>query len=82
MKHDSVDDTNCKWRTWNNHHCIGKRTGRLENKSTSRDYSYGSNTEIGQNTDKSAGVLRRFPVTLSPVKTNQPTLVLKILKGV
>ena len=47
-KHDNDGDTNCKWCTRDNLQRIGKGTGRLGNKMTSRDHlNYGivKNTE-------------------------------------
>ena len=43
--------------------CIGKGTGTLENKRSSRDHPDYSIIKIGQNTEKSPGDLRRFAVS-------------------
>ena len=54
---------------------INKWTGGLGNKRTSRDHSNYNITEIGQNTEKSPGDLRRLTITQTPVKDHQPTLM-------
>ena len=59
MDHESDGDTNCGWYTWNNL----QRTGRLENKRTSRDHPDYIIIKIGQNTEKSPGDLRKLAVT-------------------
>ena len=38
MEHEGDSDTSCGWCIWNIPQRIGERTGRLQNKSTSRDY--------------------------------------------
>ena len=47
---------------------IGKRTRRLRNKRTSRDYPDYSIIKIGQNTEKRPRDLRRLAVTQTAVK--------------
>ena len=54
--------------------------GRLENKSTSRDHPNYSIIEIGQNTEKSPGDLKRLVVTQTPVENHQQTLMGKTLE--
>ena len=49
---------------------------------TSGDHPNYSIVEISQNTEKSAGDLRRLTVTRTPVKNYQLMLVWKTLKGV
>ena len=46
----------------------GNGTGRLGNKRASGDHPYYCIVKIGQNTEKSPGDLRRFPLTQTPVK--------------
>ena len=49
--------------------------GDLKNKRTSGDHSNYSIIEIGQNTKKSPGNLRKLAVTRTPVRNHQLTLV-------
>ena len=63
MEYESDGDTNCCWCTWDNPQKIGKGTGRLGNKRTRRDHPNYSIVKIGQNTEKSLGVLRRLEET-------------------
>ena len=51
-------------------------------KKTSRDHPDNSNIEIGQNTEKSFGDLRKLTVTQTPVRNHQLLLVWKTLKRV
>ena len=80
MEHEGDSNTNCNWYTWNNPQKIGKRTGKLGNKRTSRDHPDYSVIKIRQNTEKSPGGLRRLAVTQTPVRNHQLTLVWKTLK--
>ena len=57
------------------HKRIGKGTERIGNKSTSGDHPNYSTVKIDQNTEKSAGDLRRLAVTQTPVGDHQLTLV-------
>ena len=57
------------------HQRIGTGTGRLGNKRTSGDHPNYRIVEIGQNTKKSPGDLRRLAVTQTPVESHQLTLV-------
>ena len=52
----------------------------LGNKRTSEDHPNYSIVEIGQNTTKSPGDLRRFAVTQTPVENHQLTLMGKTPK--
>ena len=54
---------------------FGTGIGGLGNKRTSGDHSNFSIIEIGQNTKKSPGDLRRLAVTLTPVENHQLKLV-------
>ena len=58
MEQEVDGDTNCGWCTWDSSQRIGKRTGRLENKRTSRDHPDNIIIGIGKNTDRSPGDLR------------------------
>ena len=69
MEHESGTDTNCNWCTRYSHQKIGTGTGGLGNRGTSGDHPNYSIIKIGQNTEKSAGDLKRLAVTNSPVET-------------
>ena len=49
-------------------------TKRVENQTTNQGHPNYSISEIGQDTEKSHGDLRKLAVTQTPVKGNQPTL--------
>ena len=67
MEHESDSDTNCDWCTRYSYQRIGTRTGRLGNLRTIENHPYYSIVEIGQNTEKSPGDLRKLAVTQTPV---------------
>ena len=67
------------WCTSDNPQMINPGTG---NKRTSRDQPDYKIINIGQNTEKSLGDLRKFAITQTPVKNHQLTLEYKALKGV
>ena len=73
MEHKSDCNTNCNQR-------ITRTSGR-ENK-TSGDHPNDKIVEIGQNTKKSPGDLKRFAITKTLVKNHQQTQAWKTLKGV
>ena len=75
MKHESDGDTNFDLCSWYNHQRINKETGGLGNKRTCGDHPNYYNIEIGQNTEKSPGDLRRLVVTRTSVKDHQLTLM-------
>ena len=75
VEHESDDYTNCDWCSWYSHQRTGSRTGGLGNKRTSGDNPNYSIVEIGQNTEKSPGDLRRLVVTQTPVKDHQLMLI-------
>ena len=68
MEHESNGDTNYNWRGQYSHYRISTGTGGLGNKSTSGHYPNYSIVEIGQNTMKSPGDLRRLTVSQTPVE--------------
>ena len=74
MERESDGDTNCNWYTRQSHQMIGTGTGGLGNKRTSGEYSNYSTVEIGQNTEKSPGDLRRLAITQPQVNKHQLTL--------
>ena len=68
MEQESDDYTNCNWCSWYIQPMIGTRTGGLGNNGTGEDCPNYSIIEIGQNTEKSPGDLRRLAVTQTPVE--------------
>ena len=80
MEHEGDDFTNCNWRARYSQQRIGSGTGGLRNKRTSGDHPNYCIIEIGQNTEKSPGDLRRLTVIQAPLKDNQLKLVWKTLE--
>ena len=78
MEYERDGDTNYNWSAWTDPQKLGK--GRLRIKYRNRDHPNTSIVEIGQNTKKSPGDLRRLAVTQTPVKDHQLTLVWKTRK--
>ena len=74
MEHEGDSYTNCCWCSWYCHKRIDRGTRGLGNKRPSGDNPNYCITEIGQNTEKSSGDLRRL-VTQTPVKDHQSTLM-------
>ena len=74
VAHESDVYTNYNWCSWHSHRKIIKGTGGLGNKRTSEDHPNYYTIEIGQNTKKSPGDLRRLAVTQTSVKDHQLTL--------
>ena len=74
IEHEDVSDTNCDGCIWNNPKRIAKSPGRLGNR-TCGDYTDYSIINIGQNTEKCPGDLRRLTVNKTVVKTHPLTLV-------
>ena len=72
--------SNYNWRARYSHQRTGKGTWRLGNKRTSGDHQNNSIVEIGQNTKKSPGNVRKLTVTQTPVENYQLTLVWRTLK--
>ena len=54
---------------------IDSGTGGPGNKRTSKDYPKDNMVEIGQNTEKSPGELKRQPVTQTPAENHRLTLL-------
>ena len=71
MKHEGDGGTYYIWRTWHVLERIGTETGGIGNQRKNRDHLDYSIVEIGQNTEKSPGDLRRLAVTQTPAKNNQ-----------
>ena len=82
MEHESDSDTNCYWCARHSHQRIGTGTGGLANKRMRGNHSNYSIIQIGQNTEKSLGDLRRLAVTQIPTRNHRLTLAWKTLKSV
>ena len=80
MENESDDDTSCKWRTRYSQQRIDTGTGGLGNKRTLGDRQHYSIIEIGQNSEKSPGNLRRLAVTQTLVGNQRLTLEWKTWK--
>ena len=63
MEHESDGDTNCNWCACYSHQRIDKESEVLGNKRTNGDYPNYGIVEIGQNTEKRPGDLRRLDFT-------------------
>ena len=61
-KHETDHCTNCNWCSWYSDQRIVKGTGGLRGWRTSGDHSNYNIIDIGQNTEKSPGDLRRLAV--------------------
>ena len=79
VEHESDVYTNYNWCSWYNYQRINKRTGGLGNKSG--NHPHYCIIEIGQNTERRPGDLKRFAVTQTPVKDHQLTLMWKTLQN-
>ena len=75
VEYESESDSYCNWRAHYSHQGTGTWTGGLGNKRTSGDNPNYSIVEMGLNTEKSPGDLRRLSVTQTPVEIDQLTLV-------
>ena len=80
-----VEDNSPKTLNDKSHQALSQKSKQLgtegfENRRTSRDFPDYSIVEVGQNSEKSPGDLRRLAVTRTPVKNYQLTLVRKTLK--
>ena len=71
--------TKCNWCSGFNHRRINKGPGGLGNKRPSEYHPKYCTIEIGENTEKSPGDLRRLAVTQTPVKDHRLTLVWKTI---
>ena len=71
VEHESDVYTNCNWSSWYCHQRIIKGTGGFGNKRTSGDYPNYYIIEIGQNTEKGPGDLRRLAVIQTSMKDHQ-----------
>ena len=71
MEHESDGDNNYNWCARYSYQKISKETRGLGKKRTRGDRPHNSIVEIGQNTEKSPGNLRRLAVTQTPVNELQ-----------
>ena len=74
VEHESDVYTHYNWCSWYSHKRIIKGAGGLGNKRTSGYHPNYYTIEIGQNSEKSPGDLRRLTVTQASVKDYQLTL--------
>ena len=77
MEHEGVNYTSSDCCFWYSHLRIIKGIGELIGGRTSGGYPDYNIIESGQNIEKSPGDLRRLPVTQTPVKDHQLTLMWK-----
>ena len=75
MEDESDGDTKCNWRALYSYQRFGPGTVGLGNMRTSGDQQSYNIVEIGQNTEKSSGDLRRLAITQIPGKNHQLTLL-------
>ena len=76
MEDECDSDINCNWRTRYSNQMVGTGPGGLGNKRTSEHHPNCSIVEIGQNTEKSFGDLKRLAVTQTPVKNSQKSKII------
>ena len=75
VEHKSNGYTNCRWCSWFSHQRVGARIGGLGNKRTNGGHLDHIIIEIGQNTEKSLGNLRRIVDHQTLVRSNRLTRV-------
>ena len=78
MKHEGDGDSNCVLCIWNDPKTVKKKTREIGNQEENRNQPDNWIVEIGKNTEKSHGDLRRLVVTQTPVKDHQLKLVGKL----
>ena len=77
VDHESDGYTNCNWCSWYNHQRTGTKTEGHGNNGTGGDCPNYSIVEIGHNTPKNQGNLRRLAVAQTPVEDYQLKLTQK-----
>ena len=82
MEHESDGDTYSNWQARYSQQRVGAEIGILGDKRTNGCLTNNSIVEIGPNTVKSPGDLRRPAVIQTPVRSQQLLLVWKTRKGV
>ena len=75
VEHEGDSGTSGNWCTWNGLQRLDKGAVRAGNQRTNRDHPDYSIIEIGQNTEKCFGDLRRLAVTQTPMKDHQLNLM-------
>ena len=80
IDHENDDVTNFYLSAWNEPQKFGKGIQRIVNQKTNQDHPDYNIVEIGQNSEKTPGNLRRLTVTPSSVKNHQQTLLWKTRK--
>ena len=75
MEYESGVYSPCNWCSWYSHQRIIKGMRDRGNNGTSGDHPNYCIIEIGQNTEKNPGDLKRLAVIQTPVKDNQLTLM-------
>ena len=68
MIYEVQSDTNCNWRSWMGTPRFGKGASGVRHRSMIRDHTNYSIVDIGQNTEKSSGDVRRLDITQTPMK--------------
>ena len=71
MEHASDVDTIYNWRAMQCNQSVGIGTGGLGNKRTSGEHPNYNIVEIGQNTEKSPGHIKRLAVTQTPDRNHR-----------
>ena len=71
VEHEGDGDTNCNWCTWHCHKKLGRNTGGTESHKKNRGHPDYNIVEIGLNTQKIPGHIRKLTVTKTPVKNQQ-----------
>ena len=79
---ESEADSSCNWSARYSHQRLGRATGGLGNKRTSRDHPNKRFVKFGQNSQKSRRDLRWLAVSKTPVRNHQQMIVWKTLKRV
>ena len=67
-EHEGDGDANCSWCTWNGPQELGEGSGEIENQWKNQDPLDSSIANVGQNTEKNPGDLRRLAITQILVK--------------
>ena len=75
MEREGDGDTYYNWCAQNGPQRLRKRTGRVDNRRTNRDYPNYSITKNHQNTENSPGGFRRIAIIQTLVKDHQLTLM-------
>ena len=77
VEQKSYRDTICNQYTRSGSQRLIKGAGKVGNWRTNRDHTNYSTVEVGQNTEKSPGDLKRFAVTQNPLTNPQLTFLIR-----